>query len=227
MFRSHAPSHLSVDTRYSSCASIDLDFVLSPLQFTYARYVKYLQIISCLKLPYCAIHQFVLSLARSYDSYEFRCSCKFTGCEGINLNRENCQLWTTSMSFPIDRAISGTILPRGERWRSIVPRRLVGGKSTGLSVATLARRPLGPAIGDVWPKFVILRDALERRDDVLRCNITEAFSHPWKTNVKKIFLVRWHLIKVISTGFNFYWLFFQRLIRISLFKICRNYLCWN
>lgn len=60
----------------------------------------------------------------------------------------------------------------------MVPLRLVGGKSTGLSVATLARRPLGPAIGEVWPRFVMFRDALQRRDDVLRCNITEAFSHP-------------------------------------------------
>lgn len=72
------------------------------------------------------------------------------------------------------------MLPRGERWRSIVPLRVVGGKSTGLSVATLARLPLGPAIGEVWPRLVMLRDALQRRDDVLRCNITEAFSHPWK-----------------------------------------------
>lgn len=87
---------------------------------------------------------------------------------------------TTSTPFPISRAISGTMLPRGERWRSMVPLRLVGGKSTGLSVATLARRPLGPAIGEVWPRFVMFRDALQRRDDVLRCNITEAFSHPWK-----------------------------------------------
>lgn len=95
---------------------------------------------------------------------------------------------TTSTPFPMSRAISGTMLPRGERWRSIVPLRLVGGKSTGLSVATLARRPLGPAIGEVWPRFVMFRDALQRRDDVLRCNITEAFSHPWKIE-KQSFLL--------------------------------------
>lgn len=74
----------------------------------------------------------------------------------------------------------------------MVPLRLVGGKSTGLSVATLARRPLGPAIGEVWPRFVMFRDALQRRDDVLRCNITEAFSHPWKIE-KRPFLLSFSL----------------------------------
>lgn len=81
-------------------------------------------------------------------------------------------------------AMSGTMLLRGERWRSMVPLRHGGGRSTGLSVATLARRPFGPVFGDMWPTFVIFRDALQRRDDVLRCNITVAFSHPWKTNAK-------------------------------------------
>lgn len=110
---------------------------------------------------------------------------------------------TTSTPFPMSRAISGTMLPRGERWRSIVPLRLVGGKSTGLSVATLARRPLGPAIGEVWPRFVMFRDALQRRDDVLRCNITEAFSHPWKIEKQlsySLFSMKWKERKFIRSN---------------------------
>lgn len=101
---------------------------------------------------------------------------------GCKFNRGDSQLRATSSSLSASSAMSGTKLPRGERCRSMVPLGLVCGKSTGLSVATLARRPLGPEIVDAWPRFVIFRDALERRDDVLRCNITEVCSHPWKIN---------------------------------------------